>query len=242
MFTRKAYAEGIKSKTPEDCAEAFELILKRAGANPDSVYHDKGNEFKGKFDKLCKSENITSLQNDLGDHQALGVIDRFSRTIKSMIQRYLVANNTTKYIDQLPKLVKLYNETPHSSINDIKPNDATEEENVITIGDINYQKQKANNKIKKIRPSKIVVGDNVRYKTEKGTFTKGYSITYSNEVFTVISIKGNKATLNNNKEYRLDDLQIVPAGSGLLKNTALEKADKLAKQKRFLSKEGLTFI
>ena len=113
---------------------------------------------------------------------------------------------------------------------------------MITIGDINYEKQKHNNKVQKLKPSKIVVGDHVRYKTEKGTFTKGYSITYSNEVFTVVTIKGNKATLNNNKEYRLNDLQIVPAGSGLLKNTAMEKADKLAKQKRFLSKEGLTFI
>ena len=241
IFTRKAYAEGIKLKTPEVCSEAFEKILKRAGNKPDSVYHDKGNEFKGKFDKLCESKHITSIQNDLGDHQALGIIDRFSRTLKSMIQRYLVANNTTKYIQELQDFVSLYNDTPHSSINDIKPNDATEEENMMIIGDINYKKQKHNQKIVKLKPSKIVVGDHVRYKIDKGTFTKGYSITYSNEVFTVVSIKGNKAVLSNNKEYRLGDLQIVPEGSFLLKTTAIEKADKIAKQKRFFAKEGLAF-
>ena len=242
LFTRKAYAESIKLKTPEVCSEAFEKILKRAGHNPDSVYHDKGNEFKGKFDKLCESKHITSVQNDLGDHQALGIIDRFSRTIKSMIQRFLIANNTTKYIHALQDLVKLYNDTPHSSINDIKPNDANEEENMIIIGDINYKKQKHNQKIVTIRPSKIVVGDHVRYKIEKGAFTKGYSITYSNEVLTVVSIKGNKAILSNKKEYRIDDLQVVPEGSNLVKTTAMDKADIKARQKRFFAKEGLDFV
>lgn len=242
LFTRKAYAEGIKAKTPEICSEAFEKILKRAGAQPDSVYHDKGNEFKGKFDKLCESKNITSIQNDLGDHQSLGIIDRFSRTIKSMIQRYLVANNTTKYIDSLQDFVKLYNDTPHSSINDITPNDADDTENMIIIGDINYKKQKHNQKMVKVKPSKIIVGDYVRYKVEKRTFTKGYSITYSNEVLTVVSLKGNKAILSNNKEYRLDDLQVVPEGSNLLKTTAIDKADIKARQKRFFAKEGLTFV
>ena len=78
--------------------------MKKAGNTSDAVFHDQGNEWKGKFVKLCEAKNIFSLQNDLGDHSSLGVIDRFSRTIKAMIQRYLTSNNTTKCVDELPMI------------------------------------------------------------------------------------------------------------------------------------------
>ena len=85
LFTRKAYAKPIKTKTTEDTANVFEMILREAGDTPDSVFHDQGKEWKGKFAKLCEARHIASLQNDLEDHRSLGVVDRFSRTIKTMI-------------------------------------------------------------------------------------------------------------------------------------------------------------
>jgi hypothetical protein len=36
----------------------------------------------------------------------------------------MLNNNTNKFIDQLPELVRMYNNTPHGSLpNDIKPHD-----------------------------------------------------------------------------------------------------------------------
>ena len=103
---RFIYAKGVCERKQD------ENILKKAGNAPDAVFHDQGNEWKGKFAKLCGAINISSLQNDLGDHRSLGIIDRFLRTIKTMIQEYLTSNNTTKCIDELPRLIQLYNNTP----------------------------------------------------------------------------------------------------------------------------------
>ena len=44
---------------------------------------------------------------------------------------------------------------------------------MMIIGDINYKRQKYNQKIVKLKPSKIVVGDHVRYKIEKEPLEKG---------------------------------------------------------------------
>ena len=44
------------------------------------------------------------------------MIERFNRTIKERIFKYLSANNTRKYVDVLDLLVDLYNNTIHSSI------------------------------------------------------------------------------------------------------------------------------
>jgi predicted nicotinamide N-methyase len=59
---------------------------------------------------------------------------------------------------------------------------------MLIIDDINYEKRKENQKENlkidklKVKANNIVVGDLVRYKIEKGTFSKGYAITYSNDI------------------------------------------------------------
>jgi hypothetical protein len=108
-------------------------------------------------------------------------------------------------------------------------------------GDINDEKQKENQKIDKlkVKANNIVVGDLVRYKIEKGTFTKGYAITYSNDIHRVVSVSHQKAKLGNQKEYKFENLQKVPVGSGLVNTTSLQNAEKSAKRKRLLAKAGL---
>ena len=44
------------------------------------------------------------------------VIERFNRTIKEKMFKYLSANNTRQYVDVLELLVDQYNNTIHSSI------------------------------------------------------------------------------------------------------------------------------
>ena len=52
------------------------------------------------------------------------VVERWNRTLKTKIFRYFTAKNTLKYIDMLPALVKTYNHTVHSSIQE-KPVNVT---------------------------------------------------------------------------------------------------------------------
>ena len=237
VFTRKAYLEPCKSKKPEDTKKAFQKILK--DVKPNAIFHDNGNEWKGVFKTLVDSENIVSISNDINDHNALGIIDRFSRTIKEMIEKYMTANNTTSYVSQLPKLVKIYNETPQRGIDDIAPAKVGgDPENMLIVSNINRAKQIANQKIVK-KVYKIKVNDKVRIMNEKTIFNKGYSITYSKDVFIVASISGEKATLNNGKNYSMDKLLLVPEGSVNLKNDKKEKLEQTEKAKRRLRREGI---
>ena len=237
VFTRKAYLEPCKSKKPEDTKKAFQKILK--DIKPNAIFHDNGNEWKGVFKTLIDSENIVSISNDINDHKSLGIIDRFSRTIKEMIEKYMTANNTTSYVSQLPRLVKLYNETPQRGIADIPPTNVEgNPENMLIISNLNREKQIANQKIVK-KVYKIKVNNKVRIMNEKSIFNKGYSITYSKDVYTVVSINGEKATLSNDKNYSMDKLLLVPEGSVSIKANNKEKLEKTEKAKRRLRKEGI---
>ena len=141
-FTRKAFAEPVKDKKAPTIAKAFQKIFNDNQIKPKSIYRDHGNEWKGEFAELMKTLDIVSLENDLED--------RFSKTIKSTISKYMVANNTGTCINVLPELTKLYNETPHSSIDDIKPSEADDTmENIIDITRLNSDKRDQNKKINK---------------------------------------------------------------------------------------------
>ena len=237
VFTRKAYIEPCKSKSPEDTVKAFKKIVN--DSKPMGIYHDNGKEWLGAFKKFVDSEGIMSMSNQINDHNALGIVDRFSRTIKEMIERYMTANNTTSYVSQLPKMVKIYNETPQGGIANIPPaNVEGNRENTLIISNLNKDKQIANKKVAK-KVYTIKVNDKVRVMNEKTIFNKGYSITYSKDVFTVVSISGDRATLNNGKIYAMDKLLLVPEGSVNLKNDKKEKLEQTEKAKRKLRREGI---
>jgi len=58
------------------------------------------------------------------------------------------------------------------------------------------------------KKNKFKVGDKVRFKLLKGVLEKGYTRTYSKEVFTIEKIEANY-TLSNGQTYRADRLQKV---------------------------------
>lgn len=237
VFTRKAYVQPCKSKKPEDTVKAFKEIVK--GNKPMGIYHDNGKEWLGAFKKFVDSEGIISMSNQINDHNALGIVDRFSRTIKEMIEKYMTANNTTSYVSQLQKMVKIYNETPQGGIANIPPAEVEgNRENTLIVSNLNKDKQIANKKVAK-KVYTIKVNDKVRIMNEKTIFNKGYSITYSKDVFVVQSISGERATLNNDKIVPMDKLLKVPEGSVNIKNDKQEKLEKLEKAKRRLRKEGI---
>ena len=57
----------------------------------------------------------------------MGIVDRFVRTLRGMINKYMAMHNTTKYINVIDDLVENYNASYHSGIkmipDDFKNND-----------------------------------------------------------------------------------------------------------------------
>ena len=101
--------------------------------------------------------------------------------MKNIMWKYFTANNTQKYIDVLPSMVERYNNTYHRSIK-FTPSDAH--------SPANYQ-HVHNAKAQKSTP-KFQFGDKVRITRKKGAFEKGFTPNWTEEVFTISSVKAKK--------------------------------------------------
>ena len=56
-------------------------------------------------------------------HKTLGIVDRLCRTIKEKLFKYFTDKKTTNWIDIIDQLMETYNDSPHSSLGGITPND-----------------------------------------------------------------------------------------------------------------------
>ena len=85
------------------------------------LYSDDGSEFKGEFEKWCKSKNIRQVQFKplTGKKTRLGVVERFNRTFRRYYEVYLKEHpkTSTKLNVLIPEILKEYNrEKDHKSI------------------------------------------------------------------------------------------------------------------------------
>ena len=105
--TRYVYAEPFKRKS--DTAIAMGRIIKAAKQREPICYliTDPGSEFTSKsFETLMKSNEISHHLTEPKNHAPLGRIDRFHRTLRTMLQRWLLQQEKTAGWMTYPKLWK----------------------------------------------------------------------------------------------------------------------------------------
>ena len=112
------------------------------------------------------------------------VVERWIRTMKEKMWKYLTANSTNAYLNVLSDLVKEYNNTRHSSIK-MTPTNASKKGNELTVWRNLYPEHL---EIRDIYP-KFSVGDKVRISKKKKTFEKGYTTRWTEEIFTIVEVK-----------------------------------------------------
>ena len=100
--------------------------------------------------------------------------------------KYFTAN-MQKYIDVLPSMVEKYNNTSHRSIKLI-PSDARNPANYQHVHNALYVKVNT----RKAPSPKFHIGDKVRITRKKGTFEKGFTRNWTEDVFTISSVKATK--------------------------------------------------
>ena len=115
----------------------------------------------------------------------------FSRTLEERLQLYFAShNNSRRWLTCLPKLVKSYNNTVHSSI-DRTPNSVTRK-NAREVFD--HQEEKRKYFEKKKRYARFRVGDLVRIliknlpSQKSNPFNKGSKAKWTKELFKIINI------------------------------------------------------
>ena len=122
------------------------------------------------------------------------VAERFIRTLKNKLYKYMTATGKNVYYDVLEDVVNKYNDTKHSTIK-MTPIDVGDNNKRVYIDEHNE------------KDSRFKVGDRVRICKFKNIFTKGYTPNLSKEIFFVDKINDTVPYTYNLKD--LNDKEII---------------------------------
>lgn len=208
VFTRKAYAVAMKTKTGTECAESLKQIIDTSKKAPVTIMSDNDKAFlSSAFTEELDKYDIILDVNILNDHHALGIIDNFAKRIKTTLSKTFLRTKTTIWINSLDKIVELYNNSEHSSLEGLTPNEASDPTNTEAILDININKNQKNKTVSDIKPD-----DKVRIRIS-GSFKKGTEPKWSDAVYSVVKVSGATIRLDNETRHKRNDLLQVPENS-----------------------------
>ena len=171
VHSKYAWSIPLKDKTGKTVLDAFKQIVNSSGRKPDHIWVDEGKEFYNKhMDEWIKENNINRYSTH-GEHKS-AVVERFNRTLETIMWKRFTAENTRNWIDMLDKLLLQYNNKKHSTIK-MTPTEASQMQDPV-----NFREQ-----------PKFTVGDQVRISRIKGIFEKGYLPNWSEALYTVHEVK-----------------------------------------------------
>ena len=182
VFSKMAWVIPIKQKTGLQTAKALETLFKSSKRTPQKLQTDDGKEFYNKHVAKVLKENGVRHFSTAGDTKA-SMAERFNRTFKQRLYRYMTTYNTLSYLSSLPALVAGYNASFHRSIG-MAPRDVNQD-NAREVWERSYGIKK---KKKALIPS-LKVGDKVRLNKKHRPFKKGYLPGWTEEVFVVTKVR-----------------------------------------------------
>ena len=223
LFSKYAFVVPLKDEKGISIVNAFQSILNKSKRKPyirvdirvdHKIWVDKGSEFyNASFKKWLQDNDITMYSTN--NERKSVIAERFIRTLKSKIYKYMTSISKNVYIDKSNVIVNKYNNTYHTTIK-MKPIDVKDNTHVNTNKEINY------------KYPKFKVRDYVRILKYKNIFAKGYMPNWTEEVFDVDKIKNtvpwnyvindlngeeitgtfyeNKLQKTNQKEFRIEKI------------------------------------
>ena len=175
IFSKYAWVVPLKDKKGITIVKAFPSILKQSNKKPNKIWVDKGSEFYNACFKKCLRDNDIVMYSTHNEGKSV-VAERFIKTLKSKIYKYMTSISKNVYIDKLDDIVDEYNNTYHTTIK-MKPIDVKDNTYINTSKEINN------------KDPKFKVGDRVRISKYKRIFAKGYMPNWSEEVFVIKNVK-----------------------------------------------------
>ena len=185
IMSRKAFCYPISGyKTMNRIIAAYKKFLSQVdrveAIEGDSEFASK--EFiKLNNEKGIKVDTTVAADNHFTAGNKLGIIDRFTRTIKENLKKY---RESIGKIGNLPNIIQsiidMYNDSPHRGIKGKTPNQVwndTKEQNIQNMKDT-INNDKLFNKLT------LAIGDTVRVLENKDKFDKG-SAQFSKELYEV---------------------------------------------------------
>ena len=125
IFSKYAWVVPLKDKKGISIVNAFQKILKESDRKPNKIWVDKGSEFYNNSFKKWLKDNDIEIYSIHNERKSV-VAERFIRTLKTKIYKYMTLVSKNVYIDKLDDIVGEYNNTYHRTIK-MKPVDVKDD-------------------------------------------------------------------------------------------------------------------
>ena len=110
-----------KKKKGISIANGFQKILDDSKKKPNKIWVDRGSEFYNNSFKKWSQDHYITMYSKNNERNSV-VAERFIRTLKTKIYKYMATISKNVYIHKLDDIVKEYNNKYHTSIK-MKPVD-----------------------------------------------------------------------------------------------------------------------
>ena len=114
-FSKYAWVIPLKDKKGISIVDAFKQILKESNRKPSKIWVDKGSKFYNNSFKKRLQDNDMVMYSTNNKGKPV-IAERFIRTLKNKICKYMTSISKNVYIDKLDDIVKKYNNTYRTSI------------------------------------------------------------------------------------------------------------------------------
>ena len=165
----------MKDQKGVSIVNAFQKILKESNRKPNKIWVDKGSEFYNNSFKKWLKDNDIEMYSTHNEGKSV-VAERFIRTLKTKIYKYMTSLSKNVYIEELNDIVNEHNNTCYRKIK-MKVVDVKDNAYINSSKEVNDQ------------DPKFQVGDHVRISKYKNIFAKGYTPNWSEEVFVIKEVK-----------------------------------------------------
>ena len=170
-----AWVVPLNDKKGVSIVNAFQKFLKVSARKPHKMWVYHGSEFyNSHFKKWLKNNNI-EMYSTRNEGKSV-IAERFIRTIKNKIYKYMTSVSKNVYIGKVDNIVDEYNNTKHRIIK-MKPIDVKDNTYVDFGKNVNEN------------DPKFKAGDHVKLSKYKSILAKWYTPNLSEEYFVIKKIK-----------------------------------------------------
>ena len=171
LFSKYTFAVHLKGKKGTTIVNAFQSILNYSKRKSNKIWVDQGSEFYNNVFKNWLKDSDIEMYSTNNEVKSV-IAERFIKTLKHKIYKYMTAVSKNVYFDVLNDTVDKYNNTYHRTIK-TKPVDVGDDSSAEYNGESNE------------KDPKYKIGDYVRTSKYKDVFEKGYNPNWIEQIFVV---------------------------------------------------------
>ena len=210
-FSKYGWAKPVSNKSPLETVKAFKKILLEAKSVPRYIFVDKGTEFLSEFKKFVSSLKISIYTTESGIKSF--PVENFNYVLKTSIYRQMSHFRSNSWILALERALKSYNKTKTPALNNISPEQALKNDNIVMLQEFYLNKRYNKLKSHLFSKPKFFLGQKVK-KIIIEKWQRGFKPRFSKNVYNIVKIfndaKPIRYQINDNSKTKYYFNELIP--------------------------------